>query len=260
MPAAHHPDPDFATTLAHGLQVLQRFTVSEPALGNKELAQRTGLSKATISRLTYTLAARGLVVFDAHLRRYRLGSTALTIGYPLMASLRIRQVARARMKKLADELGGSVSLGMRDRTRMIYVETSRGHDLSAWRPDIGAAIPMLPTAMGRSWLAHAPQPLRDAVLAQIDAAAPGQVRAHGAELAQAQADLRRKGFCISRGEWRSDVQAVGVPVRIPQDGETLVFNCGVLTARLGPRQLEQQVGPRLVELVRSVEADLEPTH
>jgi DNA-binding IclR family transcriptional regulator len=257
MPPARHPDPDFATTLQHGLQVLHCFTVGEPALGNKELAQRTGLSKATISRLTYTLAARGLVVFDAHLRRYRLGSTALTIGYPLMASLRIRQVARSRMKQLADEVGGSVSLGMRDRTRMVYVETSRGHDLSAWRPDIGAAIPMLPTAMGRSWLAQAPQALREEVLAQIEAAEPGQRRLYAAELVQAQADLKRKGFCISRGAWRSDVQAVGVPIRIPQDGETLVLNCGVLTSRLGPRQLEQGVGPRLVALARSVEADLD---
>ncbi len=66
---AHHPDPDFATTLAHGLQLLQCFTIAAPALNNKELSERTGLSKATISRLTYTLAARGLVVFDDHLRR-----------------------------------------------------------------------------------------------------------------------------------------------------------------------------------------------
>jgi DNA-binding IclR family transcriptional regulator len=113
MPSSRHPDPHFATTLAHGLAVLQCFSVSEPALGNKELAQRTGLSKATISRLTYTLAARGLIDFDAHLRRYRLASTALTIGYPLMASLPIRQVARSRMKALADAVGGTVSLGMR---------------------------------------------------------------------------------------------------------------------------------------------------
>src|SRR5262245_52931929 len=188
----HHPDPEFATTLAHGVQLLHCFTIAEPALNNKELAQRTGLSKATISRLTYTLAARGLVDFDPHLRRYRLASTALTIGYPLMASLPIRQVARSRMKALADAVGGTVSLGMRDRLRMVYVETSRGHDLSAWRPDIGAAIPMLPTAMGRTWLAQAPEPVRADVLAQLRAAEPAQWAAHADDVAQARVDLRDK--------------------------------------------------------------------
>lgn len=256
MSERRHPDPHFATTLAHGLAVLECFTVAEPALGNKELAQRTGLSKATISRMTYTLAARGLVVFDAHLRRYRLASTALTIGYPLMAGLPIRQVARARMKSLAEAVGGTVSLGMRDRLRMVYVETWRGHDLSAWRPGIGAAIPMLPTAMGRAWLAHAPAALRDEVVARLRASEPAQWAACADALAEALADLPRRGFCVSRGAWRPDVHAASVPVTLPQDGETLVFNCGVLTTRLGPRALEREVGPRLVALVREVEADL----
>ncbi|MDQ2779602.1 MAG: IclR family transcriptional regulator [Pseudomonadota bacterium] len=254
--ARRHPDPDFATTLAHGLQVLQCFTVGTPALGNKELAERTGLSKATISRLTYTLALRGLVIFDPQMRRYRLGSTALTIGYPLLASLRIRQVARARMKALAEAVGGSVSLGMRDRFRMVYVETSRGHDLSAWRPDIGAAVPMLPTAMGRTWLANADTVERGAVLASIEAETPGQVQRFGGQLKQAQTDLRRRGFCISRGAWRADVHAVAVPLARPLEGETLVFNCGVLTVRLAPKQMESEVGPRLVALVRQVEAEM----
>jgi DNA-binding IclR family transcriptional regulator len=254
--AARHPDPAFATTLQHGLQLLECFSVSEAALSNKELAQRTGLAKSTITRLTSTLASSGLIAFDTHLRRYRLGSSALTIGYPLMASLRIRQVARARMKQLSDDVGGSVSLGMRDRTRMIYVETSRGHDLSAWRPDIGAAIPMLPTAMGRAWLASAATQLRDAVLAQICHAEPNAQATFATDLAQAKRDLARRGFCISRGTWRSDVHAVAVPVRQPQDGEILVFNCGVVTARLAARQLEQQIGPRLIKLVREIEAEL----
>jgi DNA-binding IclR family transcriptional regulator len=256
MASNRHPDPHFATTLQHGLQLLECFSVNEPALSNKDLAQRTGLSKATITRLTSTLSARGLISFDSPLRRYRLGSTALTIGYPLMAGLRMRQVARARMKRLADESGGSVSLGMRDRTRMVYVETSRGHDLSAWRPDIGAAIPMLSTAMGRTWLAVAAADLREAVLAQLERDEPGCRGAFAADLAQAQRDLQRRGFCISRGSWRRDVHAVGVPVRQPQDGETLVFNCGVVTARLAPRQLEQRIGPQLVDMVREVEAEL----
>jgi DNA-binding IclR family transcriptional regulator len=250
--SAHHPDPEFATTLAHGLAVLQAFTVSQPSLNNKELAERTGLSKATISRLTYTLAARGLVSFDEQLRRYRLGSTALTIGYPLLAGIRMRQVARERMAALAKRVGGSVSLGIRDRTQMVYVETSRGHDLSAWRPDIGAAVPMLASAMGRAWLAAAPAEVRREVLAQI--AGP---RARAPEIERAVSDLRRLGFCISRGDWRADVHAVAVPVALAQAGETLVFNCGVLAARLEPRALERDVGPQLVRLARSVEAELQ---
>ncbi|WP_369822830.1 helix-turn-helix domain-containing protein [Bordetella sp. N] len=42
-----HAAPGFATTLAHGLALLQTFRHGEPALSNRELSDRTGLSKAT---------------------------------------------------------------------------------------------------------------------------------------------------------------------------------------------------------------------
>lgn len=147
-----HPDPNFATTLAHGLAVLECFRVGEAALSNKELADRTGLSKATISRLTYTLAARGLVSFDPRLRRYRLGSTTLSLGYPLLANLAVRQTARPLMRRLADEAGGSVSIGMRYRIHMVYLETIRGYDGIAFRPDIGASLPIASTGAPRRYL------------------------------------------------------------------------------------------------------------
>lgn len=250
----HHPDPAFATTLAHGLALLQCFRMGETVLSNKELAERTGLSKATISRLTYTLAARGLLLYDDRLRRYRLGSTALSLGYPLLASLRVRQVARPLMKALADRMGGSVSLGLRDRLRMVYVETSRGHDAIAFRPDIGASLPMLASAIGRAWLAHAPADLRAAVLAGLREAEPDDWQRHADAIAHAIEDLATLGFTRSAGDWLPDVHAVAVPMRQPIDGETLVFNCGVPATRMKPGKLEREMGPRLIELVSAVEA------
>ncbi|MGO4329843.1 IclR family transcriptional regulator [Cupriavidus sp. 2TAF22] len=252
----HHPDPAFATTLAHGLALLQCFRMGEPVLSNKELAERTGLSKATISRLTYTLAARGLLHYDGELRRYRLGTTTLSLGYPLLASMRVRQLARPLMKALADRVGGSVSLGLRDRLEMVYVETSRGHEAIAFRPDIGATLPMLATAMGRAWLCRAPQDARESVLAALRETEPAQWREHGAALEEAAHDLATRGFCLARGEWQSDVHAVAVPMHEPIDGEILVFNCGVPGARMAPRKLERDMGPRLLRLVHGVEAAL----
>ncbi|WP_227459516.1 IclR family transcriptional regulator [Cupriavidus pauculus] len=253
-PRPRHPDPAFATTLAHGLALLQCFGVGDAALSNKELAERTRLSKATISRLTYTLAARGLLLYDTRLRRYRLGSTALSLGYPLLASLRIRQVARPLMKALADRVGGSVSLGLRDRLRMVYVETSRGHDAIAFRPDIGASLPMLPSAMGRAWLAQAPADVRAAVVDALREANSGDWQRHAEAIASAVHDLAALGFTRSAGDWLRDVHAVAVPMRRAIDGEILVFNCGVPIARMSPRKLEREMGPRLIALVEDVEA------
>jgi DNA-binding IclR family transcriptional regulator len=69
-------------------------------------------------------------------------------------------------------------------------------------------------------------------------------------------DYARRGFTISIGEWEKDVNAVGVPL-IPADGSPiLAFNCGGPSFLLPRERLENDVGPRLVDLVRNVEAAL----
>ncbi|MFC7516731.1 IclR family transcriptional regulator [Herbaspirillum sp. GCM10030257] len=258
--SAHHPDPNFATTLAHGLSLLQCFRVGSSMLSNKELAERTGLSKATVSRLTYTLMARGLLTYDGHLRRYQLGPTALSLGYPLLASLRVRQIARPLMKALADYAGGSVSLGIRDRTNMVYIETSRGHDAVAFRPDIGASLPIMTSAMGRAWLAQADQEECARLLEEINRLHPDKQADNTKIVAMAKADLAEKGYCIARGEWQQDVHAIAVPMRTAVDGEILVFNCGVLTGRLKGKTIESKLAQGLLDMVKQVEASMFPPH
>ena len=253
----HHPDPHFATTLAHGLALLQCFRRGETTLSHKSLADRTGLSKATVSRLTYTLAARGLLQYDSDLRRYRLGSTALSLAYPLLASLSIRQIARPRMARLAGRVGGSVSLGMRDRLQMVYVETVRGHESSEFRPDIGGSLPMLATAMGRAWLCQASPALREMVLDALRDSDAEQWRAQQEEWEQARQTFAAHGYCACEAAWLSDVYAVAVPLHHEVDGETLVFNCAVPRALVTPGKLEQEMAPLLLGMVCELEAELE---
>src|SRR3990172_4226718 len=133
----HEGDRQFATTLARGLEVLRCFTPLEPMLGNKEISVRTGLPKPTVSRLTYTLTKLGYLRHNMRLGKYQLGSAVLSIGYPLLASMSIRQIARPFMKELADHTNGSVSMGMRDRLNVVYVETCRSSSGTTPIADIG---------------------------------------------------------------------------------------------------------------------------
>ena len=249
------PDPRFASSLAHGLALLDAFADAPAGLGNKQLAERTGLSKASISRLSTTLLARGLLLFDADTRRYRLGSSALTLGYPLLASLGVRRLARLPMSQLAEAVGGTVSLAMRDRNRMVYVETCRAQQPGPFRPDVGAALPMLQSAVGRTWLASATPAERSAVLADLRVQAPTQLAAWAPALAQAMRDLARAGFCTSPGHWLPEVHAVAVPLDIRLGGERLVLNCGVPARRLAPGELSTHVAPRLLTLARRIEQE-----
>ncbi|MFM0698238.1 IclR family transcriptional regulator [Paraburkholderia sediminicola] len=250
----------FATTLAHGLALLNSFKVGEAILSNKDFAERTGLSKATVSRLTYTLGVLGFLRYDNNVRKYRLGSAVVSVGYPFLQGLRIRELARPLMKELADAACGSVSLGIRDRTHMVYVETSRGHESPAFRPDTGASLPILASAMGRAWLGHAEPEQRAAVLEQVHVRDPAQWDAYHAGLEGALHAFDECGFALSEGDIEREIHAVAVPMREPVNSETFVFNCGVPHLQLAGRTLVNEIAPRLAAMVDTLHRQLASQH
>jgi len=150
-------DRKFVVALARGLDVLRAFTATEGLLGNQEIANRAGLPKATVSRLTYTLTKLGYLTHVERLSKYQLAPAALSIGYSALANMRIRQIARPYMQELANYTGASVALGSRDRLNLIYIEHCRSEHSMMLRLDLGARIPMGTTAMGRALLAAMPE-------------------------------------------------------------------------------------------------------
>jgi DNA-binding IclR family transcriptional regulator len=252
----HEGDRQFATTLARGLEVLRCFTPTEAMLGNKEISVRTGLPKPTVSRLTYTLTKLGYLRHNMRLGKYQLGSAVLSIGYPLLASMSVRQSARPFMKELADYCSGSVSMGIRDRLNMVYVESCRNGNGFSTLPDIGTTVPIAQAAVGRAFLAAITPTEREAVLNQIKVKQPESFRKYKPQIDKSLEEIRARGFCVQLGELRREVYGVGVPMRRTVDGEIVAFNCGVPAFTLKKGQLEDDIGPRLVAMVRNIEASL----
>lgn len=54
-----HDERKFVTALARGLELLRAFSPDDALLGNRDFAARTGLPKATVSRLAYALTELG---------------------------------------------------------------------------------------------------------------------------------------------------------------------------------------------------------
>ena len=119
-------DRHFVTALARGLEVLACFRHGDRMLGNQELAQRCGLAKSTVSRLTNTLTKLGYLVYVEDSAKYSLGTATLSLGSAMLSRLDIRKLAHPSMQELAEFGQCMVSLGSRDRLSMIYIDAVRG--------------------------------------------------------------------------------------------------------------------------------------
>src|ERR1043165_4690747 len=165
-------DPSFATTLAHGLDVLAAFRNSAGPLSNAELAAHTGLSRPTVSRLTYTLAQLGYLKRDT--KGFVLGLGVLAAAYPVLSALKVRQLARPLMRDFAAYAGGTVSIAMPFGLDFIYVETLRTTDAVPHVPDVGFAASLAPTAVGRALLSLYSSDELDGYVARVKADRPDE--------------------------------------------------------------------------------------
>ncbi|RFA31377.1 IclR family transcriptional regulator [Alkalilimnicola ehrlichii] len=249
-------DRKFVTALARGLEVLRAFRPGDGFLGNQEIAKRTGLPKPTVTRLTYTLTKLGYLAYSERLERYQLGTSVLALGYATLSNYGIRQMARPYMQELADEVDCAVSLGSRERLAMVYLETCRGSGAVTLRLDIGSRIPIATTAMGRAFLAAIPERERDYLMDYIKKRSGNEWNQVRQGIEHSLDHYEQYGYVKTIGEWERDVNSVGVPLVQTENGDVFAFNCGGPSFLLPEERLDEDLGPRLKQLVFNVQTAL----
>jgi DNA-binding IclR family transcriptional regulator len=247
----HQGDRQFVGALQRGLDMLRCFKPTDTALGNQDFADRTGLPKATISRLTYTLSKLGYLVYLEDSGRYRL-------GYACLAGLKIRETAQPYMQRLADEAGDGVmvSLGGRDSLSMIYIACARSVGIVSLQLSVGSRISLARSGMGWAYLSAIDDAERETLVPQLRARVGEERWPHIEDhLKRAADEIATRGFCSNFGGWYPQVNSVAVPLRLPnRDMPVLAFNCGGPSYVLAPERLERELGPRLVDLAHNVSA------
>lgn len=214
-------------SLERGIEILRSFRPGSELLGNAEIAERTGLSRSTVSRLTQTLVGTGYLEVDARTRAYRLAPAVLSLAHAMRTGSTPLAIAAPHMRDAAQGKQVNVGLAAADRDEMVYLESIRYNRRPSLRKVVsGQRVPMELTSLGRAYLAVAPQGQRKALLAHFRR----NRRAHWSELEPALAaairDVQEKGFCAAA--WQHEVVAVATPLSFK--GTPYSLNVSVSTA------------------------------
>ena len=248
-------DRSFVVALSRGLDVLRAFQPNDGLLGNQEIAARTKLPKPTISRLTYTLTKLGYLTPVPRFEKYQLAPSAMALGYAALANLGVRHLSEPYREALMRETGGAVAVGGRDRHSMIYFGQSRTGLLGV-QLDVGSRVPIATTAMGRAYIWALQDDERAALLRELRDHYGNRWARMRDGIERAGEMVARQGFTISAGEWQDDVHAVGVALKLSDGTGPYAFNCGAPAFRFTEDRLINDIGPRLVTMVRNIEAAL----
>jgi DNA-binding IclR family transcriptional regulator len=236
--------------------VLRAFSRNDNMLGNQEIAARTKLPKPTVSRLTHTLTKLGYLHQLPRFEKYQLAPAAMSLGYAALANLGVRHLSENYRDELMRQTGGAVAIGARDRLSMIYIGQSRSELTIGVQLDVGSRVPIATTAMGRAYIWALDEDERATLLREMREHYGSRWSKIRDGIERAGEMVARHGFAISSGDWQDDVGAAGVALRTNDGTGPYAFNCGAPAFRFTEDRLRNDIGPRLLAMVRKIETAL----
>jgi len=238
-------------SLERGLLLLRAFRLGTTVLTNAELAERVGLPRPTVSRLTRSLVDSGFLAFDMNKRAYRLTAVFLSLACVFRNDVPVLDLALPFMKKVADGESINVGLAIDDKLEMVYLESVRKSRRGIFRRIFpGSRIPMELTSLGHAHLFALDQAVRRQVLERIASKySQGWPRVE-TQIVQALTMLARKGYCVA--EWQRGMVAIAAPLQGPNRMHYAVNISFPISEEEGADAQIARYAPMLVQLSKDI--------
>ncbi|WP_158219692.1 IclR family transcriptional regulator [Ideonella sp. A 288] len=217
-----------------------------------DIAEGSGVNKATALRLLESLIGEGFVVRDEATKRYTLGDEALALGIAMQGRDHIRDRARPTLLRLAAATGDTMLLSTRSGIESVCVDREFGsYPIRANYLDLGMRRPLGVGAGSLALLAWLPDDEVDAVLPLIAPRIAKRYPRITVDLLKTEVQLaRQRGYALLLDVVVDQMGGIGVPV-FGSDGRPMAaISLAALTSRITPRLAQ------LVPLLRKAGEDL----
>jgi IclR family pca regulon transcriptional regulator len=205
---------DYVQSLERGLSVIKSFSRQSPSLTLTEIADRTGLNRASARRFLLTLRDLGYVDSDG--KRFSLRPRVLELGYSYLSSIPVWEVARPYLEELADKVRETTSASVLDGADIVFVARVETKRIMSMTLGVGSRLPAWATAMGRVLLADLSSAQLDEYFGQVRLEALNErtVTAEAA-LRTIIEEARHQGWTLVDQEVEEGVRSLAVPIRSP---------------------------------------------
>jgi IclR family pca regulon transcriptional regulator len=238
-------DPNFMTSLARGLSVIQCFTHATSFLTVSQISQATGFSRASVRRCLYTLTKLGLANSEDG-THFTLLPGILTLGHSYIFSMPLAKVVQPVLDRLSQVLRESCSIAMLDGHDVIHVAHSNVSRVLAVDLSMGSRLPAIYTSMGRVLLAHLPAKDLEVHLARAEFIPHTKLSITDVKgLRQALGLVRRDGFAVVDQELEMGLCALAVPLRNAAGRVIAALNVGAPAQRVSVPDLATKFLPHL---------------
>jgi len=233
-------DRDYVNSLARGLEVIRVFTRQSPRMTLSEVAQATGMTRATVRRFLLTLVREGYV--ESNGRHFSLRPKILELGFSALASMNIWEVAQPIMNDLAERLQESCFAAVLDKDSVIYVARANSNRRVSVGITIGSRVPAHCVSTGRVLLAALPDDVLHRYLDEMTLTrfTPNTITSK-VHLRGVIGEVRLKGWSIVDQELEVGLRSLSVPIRDGRGKTVAALNVCCPSARITPEEMRTRV-------------------
>ncbi len=241
---------DIMGGLAKGLASIETFTADRPRQTISQVAQASGLDRATARRCLLTLAHEGYAEWDG--KFFTLTPRVLRLGTACLATMPLPQIVQPHLDRLSAEIGESTSVSILDGTDIVYVARAAQRKVMSIALMPGSRLPAYCTSMGRVLLAALPEDQARALIeaGPLPSRTPRTLTNPKAVMAEIAA-VRAQGFAVIDQEVETNLQSLALPLVNSRGKTVAALNVGV--AGNGPTK---DLVDRFLHLMRKVQGEL----
>lgn len=225
--------------------MINSFARERRAQTLSEVAQHTGLTRATARRVLLTLAELGYV--NQTNREFALTPKVLDLGYSFLSSFRVVELAQQPMELLVDEVKESSSMSVLDGSEIVYVARVPTTRIMTIALALGSRLPVYPTSMGRVLLAGLSD---DEIDEYISSTRFDRLTSHTitdtAEFRQILDQVRVRGYALVDQELEEGVRSIAAPIRNADGAVIAAMNVSCHAARVSVSQMKKEFRPQLL--------------
>jgi len=238
-------DPNFMTSLARGLAVIQAFSQRRHHLTISQVSTTTGLSRAAVRRCLYTLSKLGFAGSDDN-RHFFLRPRILALGHSYISSMPLATAAQPVLEHISHLLHESCSIATLDGVDIVYIARANVTRIMSIDLGVGSRLPAFCTSMGRAILANLPPEELESVLARVEFKRyTERTITNPAKLTQALRQIRREGYSIIDQELEHGLRSMAVPIQNPSGKVVAALNIGAHAQRVSIQEMQTKFLPHL---------------
>jgi IclR family pca regulon transcriptional regulator len=238
-------DPNFMTSLARGLAVIQAFSQRRHHLTISQVSTTTGLSRAAVRRCLYTLSKLGFAGSDDN-RHFFLRPRILALGHSYISSMPLATAAQPVLEHISHLLHESCSIATLDGIDIVYIARANVTRIMSIDLGVGSRLPAFCTSMGRAILANLPPEELESVLARVEFKRyTERTITNPAKLTQALRQIRRDGYSIIDQELEHGLRSMAVPIQNPSGKVVAALNIGAHAQRVSIQEMQTKFLPHL---------------